>query len=541
MKQKIVLNILLASMLACFASCKSSADKGKRKAISLASSNQVMKINIVNEPGNLDPRKARSLQDINLSKMFMEGLTRIRKDEEPTMAAAKSVDVSEDGLTYTFKMRDSEWSNGNKVTSYDFAYAWKRVLSPDFASDYASQLFVIKNGQDVKKGDLPFSLLGVTTPDAETLVVNLESPVPYFLKLVALPVFYPVNHQVDKRNPNWAYSVDTYVGNGPFKMSVWNHRDKIVATKNPSYWDAESVNLQEIEMLMVSQDTGLKMFENNEIQWEGSPYSFIPPDSLHQLKKEHMLNSMPALGTYWIQSNTLKGPLQSKEIRKALALAINRQDIVEFVTQGNQKPATGVVPMSLGLQEESAYFEDGDVRGAVAALEQGLADLNIEKEALNEIKLSYRGNEMSNKIAQVIQQQWFDTLGVNIQLQPLEAKVYVEKLSRRDFDLACHDWLADVADPINFLALFSSKNVGINASSWESPEFSQAIQSSFIAKDKSERREILKNAEKMIMDAMPVMPILNHSFIYVKDSHVKDVELNGSGQIDFKWAYIDSI
>lgn len=543
MKQKYLLqSVILAAMIAFLPSCKQSHDKHdkKKKHHCKPSAKQMIKINIVSEPHHLDPRRARSLNDINLSKMFMEGLTRLKNSDEPTLAAAKSVNVSEDGLYYTFTLRDAKWSNGDKVTSYDFAYSWKKVLSPDFHSDYASQLFVIKNGHDIKAGELPASLLGVSCPDDATLVIQLEHPVPYFLKLVAQPVFYPVNSTIDKRSQNWAFNVDTYVGNGPFIMKMWNHHDKIVAVKNPYYWDNESVKLEQIEMLMVSEDTGLKMFENSQSQWEGSPFSAIPIDAIETLRKKNELNSMPMLGTQWIHTNTEKGPLSSANVRKAFALSINRQEIIDYVIQGNQLPATSIVPTSLSLQEVP-YFKDADYVGALAALEAGLEELHLAKEDLNDLKLSYIANDRTQKLAQVLQQQWFETLGVLVKLEPLESKLYFDRISSHSFDLATGSWMADFADPIAFLDLFTSKNSGLNATSWEDENYAKSIAASFICKDEHKRAEILRHAEKMIMDAMPVIPIYNYTMLYVKDHHVKDVELSSAGQIDFKWAYIDNI
>jgi oligopeptide transport system substrate-binding protein len=542
MKQKYILfNVVMAAMLAFLPSCKQSEGKSEKKKYSCKpSAKQMIKINIVSEPHHLDPRRARSLNDINLSKMFMEGLTRLKNNDEATLAAAKTVSVSDDGLYYTFTIRDSKWSNGDKVTSYDFAYSWKKVLSPDFQSDYASQMFVVKNGKDIKHGELPASLLGVSCPNESTLVVQLEHPVPYFLKLVAHPVFYPVNPKTDKKSQNWAFNMDTYVGNGPFVMKAWTHHDKIVAVKNPYYWDTENVKLEQIEMLMVSEDTGLRMFENNEFQWEGSPFSAIPTDAIESLKKRHELNSLPMLGTKWIHTNTEKGPLSSANVRKAFALAINRQEIVDYVTQGNQLPATSIVPAALGLQE-TPYFKDADYKGSLDALEIGLKELGMTKEDLNDIKLIYGASDVSHKLAQVLQQQWFETLGVLVKLEAVEPKAFFDKVSNHNFDLAIGSWMADFADPITFLDIFVSKKSGINATNWEDANYAKSIESSFICKDTKQRTKILQHAEKMIMDAMPVIPIYNYTMLYVKDHRVKNVELSNAGQIDFKWAYVDNI
>jgi len=298
---------LLSLLTFClFSGCKSSSEKVEKVSTAQQSANQKLKINIVSEPYNLDPRKARSLNDVNISKMFMEGLTRINKNDEVVLAQAASIGVSEDQTTYVIQLKDTKWSNGDPVTSHDFAYSWKKVVSPEFNSDNAYQLFVIKNAKHIKNGDLPLSMLGVSCPDDATIVVELENPVPFFNKLLALPIYFPVNQKMDRKNANWAYTLDTYISNGPFKMSTWSHHDRIVATKNPGYWDKSAVKLEEIEMVMVSEDTGIKMFENSDLDWEGSPFSAIPVDSIPYLKSQNMLEKQSALATYFVTTNTKK-------------------------------------------------------------------------------------------------------------------------------------------------------------------------------------------------------------------------------------------
>lgn len=287
--------------------CKSSSTK--TESIAAKETNQKLKINIVSEPQNLDPRKSRSLNDMNLAKMFMEGLTRTGKNDEITLAQAQSITVSEDQLIYTIKLKDSKWSNGDTVTAQDFSYAWKKVLAPEFISDNAYQLFVIKNAKDIKNGGIPNSLLGVNCPDEKTIVIELEQPVPYFNKLLSMPVFFPVNQKTDRKNPNWAQSKDTFVSNGPFQIASWNHNDQITAVKNPLYWDQKNVKLAEIEMVMVSEDTGIQMFESAQLDWEGSPFSALPVDAIPTLKKASEFNQSQALATYFVSINTKKKSL----------------------------------------------------------------------------------------------------------------------------------------------------------------------------------------------------------------------------------------
>lgn len=185
------------------------------------------------------------------------------------------------------------------------------------------------------------------------------------------------------------------------------------------------------------------------------------------------------------------------------------------------------------------YFKDADYQGAVTAFEDGLKELNLSKEDLNDLKLTYPDQEMFHKLAQTLQQQWFETLGILVKLDPVELTSYEKKSEQRDFDLLCGQWKGELSDPIAFLNAFISKTNDINSTNWEDPEFTKSIQTSFICKDTKQREEILRSAEKMIMDAMPAIPVFNTSMHYVKDNKVKHVELTDSGQIDYRWAYVD--
>lgn len=523
--------------LCLFTSCKSSNSKNDKIADTKSVSSQKLKINIVAEPYSLDPRKAKSLNDINISKMFMEGLTRINKDDEATLAQAASISVSDDQLSYTIKLKESKWSNGDSVTAQDFVYAWKKTLSPDFASDNAYQLFVIKNAKDIKNGNLPASLLGVSCFDEKTIVVELEHPVPYLEKLLALPVFFPVNQKSDKKNANWASNSETFLSNGPFKMIEWNHHDRIVAVKNPFYWDKNKVNLDEIEMLMVSEDTGIKMFENNSIDWEGSPFSAIPIDAIPHFEKNQKLEKRPALATYFIATNTKKKLFESLNIRKALAFSIDRNSLVNHALHGSQTPTTGFVPLNMGLQDQP-YFEDCNLILAKECLEIGLKESRLEKKDFKLIKLSYPASDKMHRIAQVIQQQWLENLDILIELEGLEPKIYFSNLSSKNFDLAISSWFADFNDPVNFLEIFSSKENGSNRTQWEDPAIAEELNSSYSKSNPLDRINALKNIEKCIIEAMPIIPLSNQDFMYVKNSRVQGLDINSMGEIDFKFAYL---
>ena len=505
----------------------------------LSDSQHCLQLNIQSEPQSLDPRKVRSLNDVNLIKMFMEGLSRTDREGNIALALAKKLDISSDRTTYTFTLRDAKWSNGDPITSFDFAYAWTTSLSPDFNSPSADLLYVIKHAQAIKQKKLPSSLLGIQTPDAKTLTIQLTRPIPYFLELIQHPIFFPIPHKIAKLNSRWANEKDSYIVNGPFQMKAWKHEHMIEAIKNIHYWDAKAVRLAGIKMVMVSEQTALKMFETAQLQWEGSPFSAIPLDELEALQEKHQLQISPALATAWIRVNTARCPFDSKIIRRAFGLAINRQDIVKHLTRGSQIPATGIVPTSL-RPDHTPYFEDGDVSQAHVLLEEALQIKGITKEALPEITLTFAATEKNNRLAQLLQQQWEQAFGIRIKLEPLENKVFFSRINKQDYMLSIGSWFADFGDPINFLEVFETKQRGTNNTNWENPRYKQLLENSYLCQDPQERFHLLHESEALLMEEMPTMPLYHYTFLYVKNNRLKDVILTKTGYIDFKWAHLDN-
>jgi oligopeptide transport system substrate-binding protein len=307
--------------------------------------------------------------------------------------------------------------------------------------------------------------------------------------------------------------------------------------KNPLYWDKNAVHLNKIEMLMVDSETGFKLFQGKELDWEGSPYSTLPLDALASLQESNQIKSDPMLGTYWIRTNTALFPFHSPQIRKALALAIDREALVQHVVTNSHIPATGIVPASLGLQT-APYFKDGDASSASALLRCALENEGLSVESLPEITLTYAADTRNHRIAQVIQDQWNTTLGIHIQLEPLEAKTYFDRIAKGDYQLACGSWIADFADPINFLEVFKARNVSANKTNWESLDYQKALEFSYIATNKEERKERLRKSEEILMEEMPVIPIFHMTMLHTQNDHLKDVVLTNSAHIDFKWAYL---
>ncbi|MDN3507274.1 MAG: peptide ABC transporter substrate-binding protein [Simkaniaceae bacterium] len=480
---------------------------------------QYVRINLGSEPQTTDPRKARDPNAQTLVRMFFDGLTRIGPNDEPQLALASNIEVSRDGKTYTFTLREAKWSNGQLVRAQDFAYAWRTTLSPDFVTDNAYQLYLIKNAQGVKEGKLPADELGIHTPDEKKLVLELEYPVPYLLELLATPYFYPIHEETDRNSPNWSEHPESYVGNGPFLFRKWRHQDQITVDKNPSYWDCSSVGLEGLILTMVDGDTEMMLFEKSDLDWCGSPLSLIPVDAMDHLDD---LESSPRDETAFLRANTEKVPLP---LRRALCLAVDRDMLTEHVAKG-QLPARRLVPPSMQLQE-APYFHEGEVK-------------NLTLEEVPPLRLTYSNSERAHLIAQTLQQQWLSSLGIKIELEGVERKVFFDRISKQDYDLAYCSWGADFHDPVNFLEVFKSKSQSTNNTNWEDVTYTQGLNDSNLLLDPHQRKEKLSQCEKILLEAMPIIPLFHYSMFYRKAENLQGVFLSSMGSLDFKWARLEN-
>ncbi|MGG4455624.1 peptide ABC transporter substrate-binding protein [Brevibacillus porteri] len=498
---------------------------------------QVLRWNLHSEPPTGDPGLAEDTTSAAIVKAVFDGLTRIGPSGKPEEAVAEKIEVSSDMKTYTFKLRDSKWSNGESVTAHDFEYAWKRALDPKTASNYAYQLYYIKNAEKANKGTGSLEDVGVKALDDKTLQVELTNPTPFFLELTAFQTYFPVNKKVVEADEKWSGEAKTHVGNGPFKMESWEHKSKMVLVKNDNYWDKDSVKLDKIEFSMVEdENTELSMFENGEIDWAGSPLSSLPTDAMPALKDSGKLQVKPVGATYWYKFNTEKPPFNNVKIRKAFAYGINRQILIDNVLQANQQPAMAAVPPTMGLNT-GGYFKDNDQETAKKLLEEGMKELGISK--LPPIKLSYNTSEGHKKIAEAIQDQWRQNLGAEVKLENQEWKVYLETMHEGNYQVGRLGWSGDFNDPINFLELFKEKDGGNNDTRWENPRFKELLNQSATEGDPEKRKAILREAEQIMMDEMPIMPIYFYTHTWVKNDKVKGIFQDGLGAIDWKWASIE--
>ncbi|MCA1031064.1 peptide ABC transporter substrate-binding protein [Bacillus timonensis] len=530
----LVFSLILAACGAPGADKDDAADKGE----GAADKPQELRINITSEPPTLNPGLASDSTSGLIANHVFEGLTRIGQDGKPQEAMAEKIDVSEDGKTYTFTLRDAKWSNGDAVTAQDFEYAWKWVLDPANQADYAYQIYShVLNAKEAYDGTVSMDEVGIKALDEKTLEVSLKNPTPFFLELTAFYTYFPVNSKIAQENADWAKDAgEAYVSNGPFVLAS-KDSSKLVLEKNENYWDAETVKLTKISIDMIEDaNTELKSFQNGELDWAGAPMSALPTDAIPQLRSEGKLQTKVIAGTYWYKFNTLKAPFDNVNIRKAFAYSINRQAIVDNITQGGQMPAMALVPPTMIEENKEGYFKDNDLEKAKEHLALGLQELGLTE--LPPITLSFNTSEGHQKIAQAIQDMWKQNLGVDVTIENAEWGVYLDKVDQGDFQIARMGWLGDFNDPVNFLELYTEP-AGNNDTGWTSEEYNSLLEQAASESDPAARLQLLKDAEEIIVNEMPVAPIYFYTENWVQNENLKGVVISGLGDAQFKWAHFE--
>lgn len=508
------------------------------------SSSQKINLNTYCEPPSLDPRKATDSTSANILISLFEGLTRIGFDHKPHPACAEEIQVSEDKLTYTFHLRPLSWSNGEPLTAHDFVYSWQSTLDPLFPSTCAYKLFVIKNAALIKEGKLKPEALGVHAIDDKTLVVTLEHPTAYFLELLAFHTFYPVPRFLSETNEEWAADAKTFISNGPFKLDLWEHESELNLVKNPLYWDVDHVKLDTINMVMIDNTlTEYQLFETNDLDWAGSPLSNLPAEIIPTLKEQKILNSYPVSGVYYYKINTERPLLSNINIRKALSYAIDRKAIVTHLLQGEEKVATALIPPMPTWKESFSYFNDNNQEKAKELFAKGLEELQVDRSAFSSLVVSYNNNREHQKIAEAIQHQWKEVLGIEVTLEHFEWKVYLSKIDKQDFDIGRMGWVGDFNDPLSFLEPFKFDDNHIggagNNTGWTSHEYTSLLNASDKETNEKKRGQLLAQAEEILLNDMPIIPLYFLSYKYIKKPHVKNVYLSPLGVADFKQASIE--
>lgn len=531
---------IIGALFCLFACCFSGCLK-KNTPPPVAS--QTLHLNLSDDPTSLDPRRVRSLRDLTLVKQLFDGLMRLDATGNPQPALASTVIISEDKLTYMFKLRSAFWTNGRPVIASDFVSAWTKALDPAFASDYAHMFYPIKNAKAFRDGKCPMSEVGIKAPDPKTLIVTLEHPTPYFLELTAFPTLFPVDAATDSLDKNWSRPPGhCFVSNGPFHIKKWSPQSELILEKNPTYWEANAVHLNGLAFTIITDSTTEgHLFEKGQLDWLGQPVSNnISPELLEKMKEQGKVLSYPVAGTFWFKFNTTQPPFNNALIRKAFSLAIKRNEIIAHLLQGGQQIATGILPPCIALQE-TPYFSDGDLEAAKYAFEKGMEQEGWTLQTFPAVALTFPPTERNKKIVELVQEQWQKAFGLPISLESAERHYYGRLLAEGKFQIGTGDWIADFNDPMAFLEIFKyrkdeASGSGMNDTGWHDDRYTMYLDQALTQTDIKQRKALLHAAETILIESMPVAPVYHYSFDYAKQEGLEDVVLLPLGIADFKYA-----
>ena len=471
------------------------------------------------EPRELDPHVVTGSIEHNLCMALLEGLLGLDPENLNIVpGVARAWQVSEDGKTYRFHLReDAKWSNGDPVTAADFLYSWRRALLPALGNNYAYMLYYIRNAESFHQGEITdFSRVGVTAPDDLTLVVELENPTPFFLQLLTHMSYFPVHQTTieafgaaDERGTRWTRP-GNHVGNGPFKLKEWVLNRSIVVEKNEHYWDADTVKLNQVVFYPIQNaTTEERMFRAGQLHITGT----TPVDKIAQYRQERpeTLKIFPFFSTYYYLFNTTAAPLDRVKVRQALAMSIDRQQIVEKITKAGELPAFSYTP-----PEINGYTARSGLRYDVERARALLAEAGYPDGAgFPSIELMYNTSEGHRRIAIAVQQMWKTNLNIDVTLVNQDWKVYLDKRDSKDYQVARAGWIGDYLDPNTFLDMYTS-NSGNNDAGWSNQRYDALIAQAAETSDQERRFALFQDAETILMTELPIMPI----YTYVSKSLV---------------------
>lgn len=505
---------------------------------------QVLNISVGASPQSLDPHVATG----NPESKILSGLgeTLVRLDLQTTTVIpgiAEQWTVSDDGLRYEFNLRkNAKWSNGDPITASDFVFTWQRALAPTVGWQYANDYYFIKGAKAYNLGesDEPASL-GVHAIDTHTVIFELETPYPLFLKQLTSERMAPIHKKsielrgaIDDINTNWTHA-GNYVSSGAFYLAEWKINKILVLKKNPYYWNATNVTLDTIRFHPIEPEAAEeRAFRSGQIDLIYS--GRIPVEKFTYYREKHpdQLVIFPSFASYFYLFNITKPPFDNLKVRQAFAHAIDRESIVKNITKAGEKIGTSLNPYVEFYSEQIQAPQFSIDKAQKFLDEAGYPN----GEGFPEVSLLYNSSDMHKKVALAIQQMWKTTLGVNVALENQEWKVYLRTRQSLDYSIARAGSISDIADPSDFIDSYRS-NHGMNHTGWSNAEFDTLTLEASSTINQQTRYVLLAKAESILLSELPILPIYQYSDSYLKKEYVKGLQFNALGRINYNDIYIE--
>ena len=557
MKKRILPLLLTAAMVAGLAGCGSSAAKETTAAgndnqttaesteAGSTTGEKILKVQVGPDPETVDPALNSAVDGGNMILHAFEGLLTLDENGQLKAGQAETWETSDDGLTWTFHLRDGlKWSDGTDLTANDFVYSWQRVCDPEVAAPYAETVLgMVKGYDEAVAGDI--TKLDVQAPDDKTVVVNLDHPCTYFGELAAFATLSPVQQATVEANGDaWATAADTYISNGPFMMTEWVPGSHITFSKNPNYWDADSIKLDKLEFeLIEDSNAAYSAYQNGEVDM----IKDVPTEEIPSLQGTDEFHVDPIIGTYYVSLNLQKDYFQDAKVRKALSLAIDRKYVAETLMQGTYTAAGSLVGPGW-LDTDGSSFED-NANGGSAYIDTDNFDANLEeaKKLMEEAgypngegfpQIEYTTNDAGyhKVVAEYLQQAWAE-LGIDLKVNIVEWASFTPMRRNGEFDVARNGWVGDYTDPSNILELFTTTN-GNNDGKYSNADFDAAIEESRVTADAAERSTALHKAEDLLMEDTGCIPIAYYNDFWLQSSKITGAWHSANGFWYFMYADI---
>ena len=504
----------------------------------------------------IDPALNQAADGANYITMLSDNLLRIDKDGKVAPSMAEKYEVSDDGLTWTFHLRDGlKWSDGSDFTANDFVYSWQRMVDPEVAAPYAETMLGMVEGYKDAIGNPDAdgnttttpdrTKLKVEAPDDKTFVVHMSRPTPYFDRLATFASLSPVKKDVVEANPDgWSLDPKTYVSTGPFKLTEWKQGSHILVTKNEYYWNKDAVKLDGIKcLLMQDQNAAFSAYESGE----ASMIKDYPVQEVTTMQKRPDYKSSPKLGISYIDVNNDLDEFKDPKVREALALALDRKYMADTITAGINSPATGFIPDGVvdwdgsawadNITDKSVYFDNDNFDANLAKAKELLKEAGHENGA-GLPTMSYTTNDagFNKKVAEYLQQAWKE-LGINVEVNIVEWKSFIPQRRSGNYQIARDGWVMDYNDPSNLLECAYSTN-GNNSSRYKNPEYDALLDKAAHETDAKTRFGYLHQAEELLLKDAGVIPLMYQNETYLQKDNIKDSFYTSDGIWHFEYADI---
>ncbi len=548
MKKRFILVTLALAGAIALSGCGGSKQAGKN--------GKILTIEEGPDVETIDPALNQSADGANYITLLSDNLLRMDKEGKVVPSLAQKYEVSDDGLTWTFHLRDGlKWSDGSDFTANDFVYSWQRMVDPEVAAPYAETVLGMVEGYDEAIGKPDengnqtttpdVTKLKVEAPDDKTFVVHMSHPTPYFERLATFAALSPVKKDVVEAKPDgWSLDPKTYISTGPFKLAEWKPGSYMLFTKNDNYWNKDAIKLDGVKaLLMEDQNAAFSAYESGDALMVKD----IPIQEITTIQKRPDYKISPKLGVYYIDINNALDEFKDPKVREALSLALDRKYMSETITAGTYTPAKGFVPDGVvdwdasawvdHITDPSVYFDNDNYEANLTKAKELLKEAGHENgQGLPVMSYSTNDAAFNKKIAEYLQQAW-GQLGIKVEVNIVEWKSFIPQRRSGNYQLARDGWVMDYNDPSNVLELGQSTN-GNNSSKYSNPEYDALLEKAANETDPQTRFGYFHQAEELLMKDAGVIPILYQNEIYIQSDKVKDSWYSSDGIWHFEYADI---